>query len=80
DDAANGHVAFVTAASNLRARAYGIPEADELATKRVAGKIVPALATTTAVVAGLVGLELIKLAQGKPLEAHRNGFVNLAEP
>jgi hypothetical protein len=62
DDDSNGHLDFVTAASNLRARAYGIPSADRLGTKLIAGRIVPAIATTTAVVAGLSCLELLKLA------------------
>ena len=52
---------FVTAASNLRAASYGIPTADRLSTKRIAGKIVPAIATTTAVVSGLSCLELLKV-------------------
>jgi ubiquitin-activating enzyme E1 len=43
DDESNGHVAFVNAASNLRAIAYGIPTVDEMETRRVAGNIVPAV-------------------------------------
>lgn len=54
DDDSNGHVDFVTSASALRARMYAIEPADRLKTKRIAGKIIPAIATATAAVAGLV--------------------------
>jgi len=54
DDLSLGHVAFATAAANLRCHLYGLPSVDQLQVQRVAGKIVPALATTTALVAGLV--------------------------
>lgn len=54
DDDANGHVDFVTSASALRAKMYSIEPADRLKTKRIAGKIIPAIATATASVAGLV--------------------------
>jgi ubiquitin-activating enzyme E1 len=80
DDESNGHVEFVTAASNLRAIAYGIPPVDSMETRRVAGNIVPAMITTTAFVSGLSCIELIKLVQKAPLSAHRNAFVNLALP
>ena len=63
DDDSNGHVAYITAASNLRARVYGIPPADFLATKLAAGRIIPAIATTTSAVAGLVCVELLKLVR-----------------
>ena len=65
DDASNGHVAFIAAASNARAACYGIAAADELETKRIAGRVVPAIATTTAIVAGLACVELLKLAAAR---------------
>jgi ubiquitin-activating enzyme E1 len=80
DDESNGHVSFVTAASNLRAMAYGIPAADAMETRRVAGRIVPAMITTTGLVSALSCLELIKMLKGLPLTMHRNAFVNLALP
>lgn len=64
----NGHIAFITSASNLRAANYGLARADRLQTKKIAGRIIPAIATTTAVVAGLASLELCKLAQRSLLE------------
>uniref|UniRef100_A0A7S3ZEA8 E1 ubiquitin-activating enzyme n=1 Tax=Lotharella globosa TaxID=91324 RepID=A0A7S3ZEA8_9EUKA len=78
DDPTNFHIDFVTACSNLRAANYKIKPASKHQTKQIAGKIIPAIATTTALVAGLVCLEVYKLVQEMPIEAYSNTYANLA--
>merc|ERR1711935_1164794 len=81
DDDANRHIDFIVACSNLRAENYGIEAADRSKSKRIAGRIIPAIATTTAMVAGLISAELYKIAaKCDDIEKYRNTFMNLALP
>lgn len=80
DNDSNFHVDFVVAAASLRAQNYAIPVASHAETKRIVGRIIPAVVTTTAAVAGLVGLELYKVVGGpRPRHAFRHSYLHLAE-
>ncbi|VVC39184.1 Ubiquitin-activating enzyme, catalytic cysteine domain,THIF-type NAD/FAD binding fold,Ubiquitin-activating [Cinara cedri] len=81
DDDNNLHIDFILAASNIRAVNYEIQLASRDQAKLIGGKIIPAIVTTSSVVAGLACQEFIKLAWGfKELKKYKNGFINLALP
>ncbi|KAL1476493.1 hypothetical protein MTO96_018481 [Rhipicephalus appendiculatus] len=70
DDESNFHVDFIVAAANLRAANYNIAPTDRLKSKLVAGKIIPAIATTSSLL----------VQEHHRLELYKNSFVNLALP
>ena len=84
DDDSNGHIDFIAAAANIRAINYQIDPKDTLEIKRIAGKIIPAIATTTAMICGLVALEMYKVhcvdPEKKKIGDFRFGSINLAIP
>ncbi|GAB2290591.1 E1 ubiquitin-activating protein [Dionaea muscipula] len=81
DDDTNYHMDLIAALANMRARNYSIPEVDKLKAKFIAGRIIPAIATSTAMATGLVCLELYKVLDGAhKVEDYRNTFANLALP
>eukprot|EP00929_Paragymnodinium_shiwhaense_P064671 TRINITY_DN3242_c0_g1_i1.p1 TRINITY_DN3242_c0_g1~~TRINITY_DN3242_c0_g1_i1.p1 ORF type:complete len:1240 (+),score=397.46 TRINITY_DN3242_c0_g1_i1:75-3794(+) len=83
DDDANFHVDFLTVSTNLRAANYDIKMSERAHVKVTAGRIIPALATTTAMICGLVDVEFIKLTKGlhkaqNALDLFYNANINLA--
>ncbi|KAK4747779.1 hypothetical protein SAY87_014365 [Trapa incisa] len=58
-------VEFVTAAANIRASSFGIPLHSIFEAKGIAGNIVHAVATTNAIIAGLIVIEAIKVLQNE---------------
>ncbi|EFJ49068.1 hypothetical protein VOLCADRAFT_104505 [Volvox carteri f. nagariensis] len=67
-------VDFVTAASNLRSSCYGIPEQSLFDAKGMAGNIIHAIATTNAIISGLIVTEALKVLAGC-LDAVRNTYL-----
>ena len=63
----------MTILSNTRAKIYTIPVVSKLDIQLISGKIIPALTTTTTVIAGMVIIDLLKyLCNLKPVDCNIN--------
>ena len=80
DDDSNYQIDIIYAMSALRCQNYKLEIMDWMTVKIKAGRIIPALATTTSCIAGLQTIELVKIAKNSPIEEYRNSFLNLAIP
>ncbi len=76
DNDSNGHVDFLYAFTNLRAENYNIQKCDISKVKLIAGKIVPAIASTTSAIVGLVALQIYILSEEVNIDAKINSLRN----
>ncbi|XP_072169646.1 SUMO-activating enzyme subunit 2-like [Diadema setosum] len=56
---------FVASTANIRAHIFGIPMKTRFDIKSMAGNIIPAIATTNAVIAGLIVIEALKVLSNR---------------
>ena len=68
DDDSNGQINFIYCFSNLRARNYKLNECDKLKVKFIAGRIIPAVESTTAAVTGFNCTQIYSLLINEKLE------------
>lgn len=69
---------FVTASANIRSTLFGIERKSRFDIKQMAGNIIPAIATTNAIVAGLCVLESFKVLNGEYNQAREVSSFKLA--
>ena len=80
DNDANGQIDVIHSMCGLRALNYSLIPYDWITCKIKAGKIIPALSTTTSCISALQTLELLKLIKDLDINYYRNTFLNLAIP
>lgn len=66
---------FVAATSNIRSHIFHIQEKSRFDIKSISGNIIPAIASTNAIIAGLMVTEAIKILQGR-MDECRTVFLN----
>jgi ubiquitin-activating enzyme E1 len=76
----NSHIDFIAFTANARATNYKIQTLPRHRIKIIAGKIIPAIATTTSLVAAAVLVEIYKHFLQVRFDGTRNFFSNLAIP
>lgn len=80
DDPSNYHIDVIRVMSNCRNYNYGIPMVDNYTARGIAGKIIPAVTTTTATAVGLIAVEMYKYLCGvDKLDMYKSWFMNLAD-
>ncbi|XP_066586543.1 SUMO-activating enzyme subunit 2 [Prorops nasuta] len=67
---------FVAACTNIRAYIFGIPQKTRFDIKSMAGNIIPAIATTNAIIAGIVVLHAFRILEDN-LKACRSVYLRL---
>ena len=80
DNDSNFQIDLIYSMSALRCKNYKIEPMDWITVKLKAGKIIPALSTTTSSIAALQTIELVKIISGLNVSQNRNSFLNLALP
>ena len=60
---------FVASSANIRSTVFGIDRKSRFDTKQMAGNIIPAIATTNAIAAGLCVLQSFKILKGEYAQA-----------
>ena len=80
DNDLNGQIDLIYSMCGLRALNYSLVPYDWMTCKIKAGKIIPALSTTTSCISALQTLELLKLIKELDINYYRNTFLNLAIP
>ena len=81
DNNTNHHIDFLTAFSNLRAKNYKIEQSDKNMVKVIAGKIIPAISTTTSSICGYILSQIyILMRESYGIKDLRTIFFNFTTP